>query len=63
MSDFSERLLAVENAIATQRLAGLEVDPQTKADLVRVARGDLTLDQLLSKIKDRINRGDFREKS
>ncbi|MGA7776975.1 MAG: antitoxin Xre/MbcA/ParS toxin-binding domain-containing protein [Paraburkholderia sp.] len=53
--ELAERRLTVSNAIATQRLEGLEVDPATIADLERWARGELELttarEQALARIE------------
>lgn len=56
-----ERREAVENAIATQRLEGLEADPQTIADLKRVARGELNLVDARARTLARITTGKLAE--
>lgn len=40
----AERLAAVRNAVGSVRLAGLEPDAATVADMERVARGELTFE-------------------
>lgn len=50
----AERRAAVANAIATQRLEGLEVDPETIADLNRVAQDKLTLADARARLRNRI---------
>lgn len=39
-----ERLAAVRNAVGSVRLAGMEPDAATVADMERVARGELTFE-------------------
>lgn len=56
-AELLERLAAVANAIATQRLEGLEVDLDTIADLNRVAYGELTLDDARVRLHERIAAG------
>ncbi len=48
------RLLAVRNAVAHQRLEGLEVDRQTVDDLERAARGDIEVRDVIAAIHRRI---------
>ena len=59
--DRIERIAAVQNAIATQRLAGLEVDASTQADLMRVAEGEMTIEELRADLNRRIANGEFRD--
>lgn len=60
-SEQVERMAAVQNAIATQRLAGLEIDEITKADLMRVADGEMNIDEVRAKVMRRIANGEFRD--
>lgn len=53
---------AVTNAIASQRLEGLEPDSGAVADLQRFARGEVEIDTVLSNFKARIARGEVRGK-
>lgn len=53
----AERLAAVRDAIASQRLEGLDVDAATAADLERAARGELSVEEVLAGIRARIARG------
>lgn len=48
------RLLAVRNAVAHQRLEGLEVDRRTVDDLERAARGDIEVRDVIAAIHRRI---------
>lgn len=53
MKDMTEQELAqrrrdVDNAIGTQRLAGYEVDAETRAALERYARGEAEASDLLA---------------
>jgi len=57
-----ERHRAVSSAVATQRLEGLNVDPQTVADMHRIADGQATAAQVVEKIKQRVAAGEFRVK-
>jgi hypothetical protein len=55
----AERLAAVRDAVASQRLEGLEVDAETVADLERAARGELDVEAVLAGIQARIARGEI----
>lgn len=55
-----ERRASVENAIATQRLEGLEVDQATVADLDSYARGEMDLATARARTLARIAAGEFR---
>ncbi|WP_412058717.1 antitoxin [Bartonella sp. DGB2] len=44
----------VDNAIASQRLEGLEVDPVTTAELYKFAAGELELHEIEHSIRSRI---------
>jgi len=46
---------AIENAIAQQRLEGLEPSPQVIADLRRVEQGEMTFAQVIANIKKRVS--------
>ncbi|PJI53162.1 antitoxin [Methylobacterium radiotolerans] len=50
----------MDNAVATQRLEGLEPDSKTIAELQRVADGTLSISDLLNTLRSRISAGDFR---
>jgi len=54
----AERLDAVEEAVASQRLEGLDVDSVTIAALESAARGEIEVDDVLRGIRDRIDRGE-----
>ncbi|MBU9348632.1 hypothetical protein KTE11_28450 [Burkholderia multivorans] len=58
--DRKYRLAAVENAIATQRLEGLELDPRTIAELEQVAAGELDVSEVLRRVHERIKAGEFK---
>lgn len=61
--DLNERRRAVLNAVASQRLEGLEPDPKTIAELVRVAEGTLSISDVIKTLRSRIAAGDFRTPS
>jgi hypothetical protein len=54
------RQQAVANAIATVRLAGMEIDSITLADMERIACGEITTEQALAHLRQRIDAGEFR---
>ncbi|KRC69227.1 hypothetical protein ASE30_18540 [Achromobacter sp. Root83] len=58
--DLNERRRAVLNAVASQRLEGLEPDPKTIAELERVAEGTLSIADVIQTLRSRIAAGDFR---
>ena len=57
----AKRNLALENAVASHRLEGLEPDIQTMEDLNCVVRGEFDTDEALRRVKERIARGEFRK--
>jgi hypothetical protein len=57
----AKRKLALENAIASQRLEGLEPDDQTIEDLNCVVRGEFSVEESIRRVKERIARGEFRK--
>lgn len=52
-------MFAVRNAIASQRLEGLAVDPGTVADLERAARGEIEARDVIAAIHHRIRRAEI----
>ncbi|MCO1345947.1 antitoxin VbhA family protein (plasmid) [Burkholderia multivorans] len=58
--ELKHRLAAVENAIATQRLEGLEPDPRTIAELEQVAADKLDLADVIANLRRRIAAGEFK---
>ena len=52
---------AVDNAIAQQRLEGLEPSGALIADLQRAARGELSIRRVLENIKERLGHAQVRE--
>lgn len=61
--DLKERRHVVANAVASQRLEGLEPDARTVADLIRASAGELSVADALRTLKDRIAAGEFRSPS
>ena len=59
--ELAKRNLALENAIASQRLEGLEPDPQTIEDMQCVVRGEFDVEESLRRLKERIHLGQFRK--
>ena len=59
--ELAKRNLALENAIASHRLEGLEPDPQTIEDLQCVVRGEFGIEESLRRVKERIALGQFRK--
>ncbi|KMJ45026.1 hypothetical protein AB204_11185 [Xenorhabdus khoisanae] len=55
-SEIEERQHHVSNAIASQRLEGIEPDIQTLEDLNRFASGDLELSDVLFRLQERTRR-------
>lgn len=53
------RLKALSNALASQSLEGLEVDAVVIADLQAWARGELTIDEIVTRLNQRIEAGEF----
>lgn len=53
----------LDNAVANQRLEGLEPDATAIAELERVVRGELTIADVIEGILARIAAGEFRQKS
>ncbi len=56
--EIEDRRRAVANAIASQRLEGLEVDAQTRAELDQVALGELEPADVIASIRRRLVAGD-----
>lgn len=48
--DIERNLAAVANAIAQQRLEGLEPSSEVVADLRRAARGEITVNEVLANL-------------
>jgi len=59
--ELAKRNMAVENAIASHRVEGLEPDAQTIKDLESVARGEFGIEESLRRVKERIALGHFRK--
>ncbi|CUJ61850.1 antitoxin VbhA family protein [Achromobacter xylosoxidans] len=51
----------LDNAVANQRLEGLEPDATTVAELHRVVMGELTIAEVLQSVRARISAGEFRQ--
>ena len=57
----AERQRAFDNALASQRLEGLEPDARTVAELALVVKGELTFDTVLERLQTRITAGEFQQ--
>jgi hypothetical protein len=57
----AKRNLALESAIASHRLEGLEPDVQTIEDLNCVVRGEFGIEESIRRVKERIALGQFRK--
>jgi len=57
--ELAKRNMALENAIASHRLEGLEPDTQTIEDLKCVVRGEFGIEEYLRRVKERIALGEF----
>jgi len=62
-NDLKDRHRAVVNAVASQRLEGLEPDPRTIADLERAAEGTLSVLDVVNTLRARVAAGEFRSPS
>jgi len=51
------KLKCAENALAQQRLEGLEPSKESTADLERVARGEISFEEAMENIKRRYSNG------
>lgn len=58
--ELAARRAALDNAIATQRLEGLEPDAQTITDLERVVRGEIEVVDVITRLRQRIAAGEFK---
>lgn len=56
-----DRERSIQSAVANQRLEGLEPDEITIADLGRVAKGELTVEEVLQNLRRRIAAGEFQQ--
>jgi hypothetical protein len=59
--ELAQRNMALENAIASHRLEGLEPDAQTIEDLECVVRGEFAIEESLRRVKERVAIGQFRK--
>ena len=55
----AQRMFAARNAVASQRLEGLEVDYRTVVDLERAARGEIEPRDVIAAIHGRISRAEI----
>lgn len=58
--ELAKRTLALENALASQRIEGLEPDAKTLEDLHRVVRGEIDIEESRRRLKERISLGEFK---
>ena len=57
-SDLQARTAAVRNALASQRLEGLEPDALVVEDLQRFARGECEIEDVLARYRARLSTSD-----
>ena len=55
--ELAKRNLALENAIASQRMEGLEPDSRTIEDMQCVVHGEFDVEEALRRLRERINLG------
>lgn len=55
------RFIALNNSLANQSLAGLEVDAVVIDELQAWVRGEITIDEIITRLKLRIEAGEFEE--
>ena len=58
--ELAKRNLALENALASHRLEGLEPDDQTVEDLQCFVRGEIDSEEYLRRVKERVFLGGFK---
>ncbi|WP_375673204.1 antitoxin VbhA family protein [Bartonella sp. TS82HLJMH] len=56
--EIKRRRFAAENALASQRLEGLEPDPLVVAQMERVVIGELETSDVIKDLLERVNRGE-----
>ena len=54
--ELKKRYKIIESAIATQRLEGIEIDPQIIDAVKREACGNITMDDIRHQIFEKLNR-------
>lgn len=54
----SERYESMQNALASQRLEGLEPDAQTIADTEKWTRGEVAIANVIANFANRVKRGE-----
>ena len=57
--ELKQRYEHLKNAIATQRLEGLEPDARTIEDLKCVVRGEIDIEEARAQVYERIKRGEL----
>ncbi len=56
----TERVETMQNALASQRLEGLEPDAQTIAESEKWTLGEMEISEVIKNFTDRVNRGEVR---
>ncbi|UNE53891.1 antitoxin VbhA family protein [Bartonella machadoae] len=56
--EIKQRRFAAKNALANQRLEGLEPDPQVVAQMERVIIGELETSDVIKDLMERVKRGE-----
>ena len=60
--ELAKRNMALENAIASQWIEGLEPDSKTIEDMQCVVRGEFDVEEALRRLKERLSIGQFRKR-
>ncbi len=57
--ELEKRYANLKDVIANQRLEGYEIDLETREDLEKIVLGQMTVEESLKKLKDKITSGKF----
>lgn len=57
--EIEKRYENLKDVVANQRLEGYELDLETKEDLEKIVLGQMTMEESLKKLKDKIASGEF----
>lgn len=57
--ELEKRYANLKDVIANQRLEGYEISSKTREDLEKIVLGQITSEEVLKRLKDRITSGEF----